>query len=171
MKFVQALCETITRALGLSALSPWAQDSKLQQSVGLPEGDIPRMSENLFPTKTSTNVKQDEGISLQYEKLPSGRRAKAALPDGPIFSPPNSSPGFLCDYTAMKGWRHTGGVGMRTSWLEKPIGDDDATGGIYNIFTNYDQYSPIGTVRKVGQCMAISCSGCSRCISALANCD
>ena len=33
MKFIQALCETVTRALGLSAFSPWDQDT-LQQPVG-----------------------------------------------------------------------------------------------------------------------------------------
>ena len=56
---------------------------------------------------------------------------------------------FVCDYTAMRGWRHTGGAYARGAWLEKEISGDDTTGGVYNIFTNYDQYSPIGIKRKV----------------------
>ena len=150
MRFIESLCETLTRALGLLTLSPWNQDTRLQQPVGPSQvQEPPQTLETLFPSTKPFNS-QEGGISLQYEKLPVGKPPKVILPDGPIFYPPNASPGFLCNYTAMKGWRHTAGVGMRNAWLEKPIGDEDATGGIYNIFTNYDRFAPIGTVRKVG---------------------
>jgi hypothetical protein len=146
MKFIDSLCETLTRALGLLTLSPWNHDSNLQQAVGPSWGEHPPQAlETLFPAFDQ----QEGGISLEYEKLPVGRPPKVELPKGPVFAPPNASPGFTCDYTAMKGWRHTAGPGMRNAWLEKPIGDDSATGGVYNIFTNYDRYAPIGTVRKV----------------------
>ncbi|KAF7504966.1 hypothetical protein GJ744_001547 [Endocarpon pusillum] len=148
MRFIESLCETLTRALGLLSLSPWNQDTRLQQPVGPSQvQESPQALETLFPSTKPFNS-QEGGISLQYEKLPGAKHPKVALPDGPIFAPPNASPGFVCNYTAMKGWRHTGGVGMRGAWLEKPIGDDDDTGGIYNIFTNYDRFAPIGTVRK-----------------------
>lgn len=50
---------------------------------------------------------------------------------------------------AMRGWRHAAGSANRNAWIEKPIMDDDSTGGIYNIFTNYDQYAPQGITRQV----------------------
>ena len=89
---------------------------------------------------------------MQAQKLPNSGRfdAEARLPPGPIFAPPNASPGFRCDYSKMRGWRHAAGSSNRNAWLEKPIMDSDSTGGIYNIFTNYDQYAPIGITRKVG---------------------
>lgn len=168
MRFLQGLCEALARALGLSALSPWNLDTNSQQAVGPSRvGEPPQVLETLFPA-TKPFKQQEGGISLQYEKLPGGQPFKSTLPDGPVFAPPNASPGFYCNYTAMKGWRHTGGVGMRGAWLEKPIGDDDTTGGIYNIFTNYDQYAPIGVVRKVGKCIP-SCSGFYCILTALTN--
>ena len=72
-----------------------------------------------------------------------------ALGAGPIFKPPNSSPGFACDYSAMKGWRHTAGIGARTQWLSHSIDADYPMGGVYDIFTNYDLYTPIGVKRHV----------------------
>ncbi len=150
MRFIEGLCETLTRALGLLTLSPWNQDTGLQQPVGPSQVRQPSQSlETLFPVPEPYNP-QEGGISLQYEKLPVGKPPHVILPDGPIFAPPNARPGFVCDYTAMKGWRHTATAASRTAWLEKPIGDEDATGGIYNIFTNYDRFAPIGIVRKVG---------------------
>jgi hypothetical protein len=158
MKFFEGLCETLTRALGLLALSPWTHDMNSQQPVGPSQvQEPPHTLETLFPTSPVRATgeasqlfdEQDSGISLQYQKLPAGKAPKVTLPDGPIFAPPNASPGFVCDYRAMKGWRHSGGGGARNAWLEKPIGDEDATGGVYNIRTNYDQYAPIGTTRKV----------------------
>ena len=41
------------------------------------------------------------------------------LPEGPIFKPPNSSPDFICNYSAIRGWKHTAGPGARTQWLKK----------------------------------------------------
>ena len=180
MKFIQGLCEAVTRALGLSALTPWDHDPQPQQLVGPHFGvkpiqgkeilqpgrhapkplktQPPQPLETLFPSDpfrhASNNHRapsgeREEEISLQNQKLPVGQSPDTDLEPGPIFSPPNSSPGFLCDYTAMRGWKHVGGSTKRNNWLEKPIMDSDATGGIYNIFTNYDQYSPIGTLRQV----------------------
>lgn len=150
MKFIEGLCETLTRALGLLALSPWNHDTNWQQPVGPSQAEEPPQTlETLFPVSPVRAPSEEGGISLQYEKLPVGKPPKVTLPDGPIFAPPNARPGFLCNYTAMKGWRHTAGSGMRNAWLEKPIGDEDATGGIYNIFTDYDRFAPIGTIRKV----------------------
>jgi hypothetical protein len=158
MKFFEGLCETLTRVLGLSALSPWTHDTNSQQPVGPSQvQEPPHTLETLFPASpvrapgeaSQLLDEQDSGISLQYQKLPAGKPPISTLPDGPIFAPPNASPGFVCDYRAMKGWRHSGGGGARNAWLEKPIGNEDATGGVYNIHTNYDQYAPIGTTRKV----------------------
>lgn len=155
MKFFEGLCEIVTQALGLSA--SWGHGSHLQQPVGPGPFDAvqpiqgkqpfrvdgptpPHLMESLFPTEKEIKAN---------ERLGNGAPPKGGpLPPGPIFAPPNSSPGFSCDYTAMRGWKHTGGVGMRSAWLEKPIMDSDSTGGIYNIFTNYDQYAPIGVTRK-----------------------
>jgi FtsP/CotA-like multicopper oxidase with cupredoxin domain len=147
MKFLEGLCEALTRALGLSAVSPWNHDTDSQQAIGPSQAqEPPHTVETLFPA-TPIN-EDDEGISLQYQKLPQGKAPTVQLPDGPVFAPPNGSPGFFCDYRAMKGWKHTASRDNRGAWLEKPIGDDDSTGGIYNIHTNYDQYAPIGTTRK-----------------------
>jgi len=175
MKFFQGLCETITQALGLSAFSSWDQDTSLRQPLGHPYHAVKPIQgketlryeppqthaiqalETLFPPNPSgASSDQDDSfnqreqeISLQNQKLPVGKSPDSKLPPGPIFSPPNARTGFMCDYSAMRGWRHTAGNNMRANWLEKPIMDSDTTGGIYNIFTNYDQYAPIGTLRKV----------------------
>lgn len=205
MKFVQALCETVTRALGLSAFSPWDQDTA-QQPVGPvptfhdikfkgPEtirggahgtpvfethlGQPTQALHTLFPQKPQRQredpFKDDpfraqtdrhgapggiRGSSLQAQRLPGwhdqdGHHHKEAveddshLPPGPIFAPPNGQSGFVCDYSAMRGWRHAAGSSNRNGWIEKPIMDSDSTGGVYNIFTNYDQYAPTGITRQV----------------------
>lgn len=164
MKFVQGLCETVTRALGLSAFSSWDRDPAEQHRVG-PHGIIQpveaketspataHLAENLFPLPSSARHgspgDREEEISLLHQRLPVGAMSEEDLPPGPIFSPPQSRQGFYCDYSAMKGWSHVAGSGNRNAWLEKPITGSDKTGGIYNIFTNYDDYAPIGTVRKV----------------------
>lgn len=175
MKFIDSLCETVTRALGLSALASWDNGASVNQPLG-PHGVLkpvqdqhqfqarptaPPALHTLFPSKPKKAAKDDFQIygksekeaSLRAQKLDAGSVEDADLPPGPVFHPPNASPDFLCDYTRMRGWRHTGSVGQRNQWLEKPIMDSDNTGGIYNIFTNYDQYSPLGTTRKV--CLAL----------------
>ena len=173
MRFIENLCETVTRALGLSALTSWDNDTNVK-SVG-PHGIVrsvqgqetfqarpqgPPALHTLFPSepnepkKASNNDFQiygqkEKDASLAAQKLDASTVEDPDLPPGPVFHPPNASPDFLCNYSRMRGWRHTAGVGMRSQWLEKPIMDSDNTGGIYNIFTNYDQYAPLGTLRKV----------------------
>lgn len=160
MKFFESLCESLTRALGLTAFTQWQDDASTQQPVGPHYGlkpihgketlraDIkpPQPLQTLFPS-SEDEIEQDLGVGIYSHD---------DLPPGPIFAPPNAPAGFVCDYSAMRGWRHTAGSGMRTAWLEKPIMDSDATGGIYNIFTNYDQYAPIGTHRKVSTLLNLS---------------
>lgn len=179
MKFVQALCETITSALGLSAFSPWGENVN-----GPGDGHYLRpikghdtqhtLKAEVRPTPVAKPVKKhdahhglhplfpnkhrnaahggDRELSIMNQKLPNGAEDQDKdLPPGPIFAPPNASPEFVCNYTAMRGWRHTAGGTARNQWLEKPIMDSDSTGGIYNIFTNYDQYAPIGTLRQVSR--------------------
>ena len=188
MKFIQALCETVTRALGLSTLSPWDQDIS-QQPVGAHfrvnkihgqetiQGGAhhtpvvnTRLAQptheahSLFPTKdifandpfrAATDDHAAPGgereASMQGYSLPHSSFSKpdTRLPPGPVFAPPHASPGFVCDYSAMRGWRHAAGSSNRNAWLEKPIMDSDSTGGIFNIFTNYDQYAPRGITRQV----------------------
>lgn len=163
MKFFQNLCETVTQALGLSALSSWDREPIDQHGIG-PHGVIhpvqaketlqatPPPSERLFPITSKaygTPGTREEEISLLHQRLPVGALSNEDLPPGPVFSPPQSRQGFYCDYSAMKGWSHVAGSGNRNAWLEKPITGSDTTGGIYNIFTNYDEYAPIGIVRKV----------------------
>lgn len=159
MKFIEGICEALTRALGLSAISPWSHKTDLQQPVGPSQvEELPQAWETLFPASPVRGPseadtpfhEQEDGISLQFEKLPGGQPPKVTLPPGPVFAPPNANPGFYCNYTDMRGWGHTAGAGRRGAWLAKPIGDDDSTGGIFDIFTNYDQYAPRGIVRKVG---------------------
>lgn len=173
MKFVQALCETITGALGLTAFSPWgegrdagSQPFPIRGQHTLRGGVEPQPTRppvtnqaqpvkalhTLFPEKYRKAPHGGEReMAMINQKLPNGGEdADPNLPPGPIFAPPNASPNFVCNYSAMRGWRHSAGNGARHEWLEKPIMDTDSTGGIYNIFTNYDQYAPIGTTRSVG---------------------
>lgn len=190
---MQALCETVTRALGLSTLSPWDQDSS-QQLVGphYRVNDIkgpqtirggakgsPVINTHLAqpthalhtlfpnkPQKTNDPFANDPfRAQTNRHAAPGGQREAAVqghllpnsaldgdeshLPPGPVFAPPNAKVGFVCDYSAMRGWHHVAGSGRRGAWLEKPIMDTDATGGIYNVFTNYDQYAPTGITRQV----------------------
>ena len=138
MKLFESICETITRALGLSAFSIWSHEDLSQGAL-----PTPATQGVAFPTSN--------GPPLAVETIPSvgPGKSEAKLPKGPVFSPPNSSPGFKCDYSAMEGWRHTAAAGSRTNWLEKTISDDDPTGGIYNIFTDYDYFTPKGITREV----------------------
>ena len=137
MRFFENLCEALTRALGLSALSPWSQQTEDQRPFVV--------------DKIQSNANDD--FAVVETSAPSILIAESAtatgLPDGPRFKPPNAGDNFYCDYTKMKGWRHTANSGSRTSWLEKPISADDPTGGIYDILTDYDEYWPEGTIRKV----------------------
>ena len=138
MKFFESICETITQALGLSTFSIWSHEGLSQHALPTPgiQG-IP------FPTSN--------GQPLAVESAPSVGPGKPAakLPKGPVFSPPNSSPGFQCDYSAMEGWRHTAAAGSRSNWLEKTSSNDDPTAGIYNIFTDYERFTPKGITREV----------------------
>lgn len=138
MKLFESICETITQALGLSAFSLWSHE-------GLSQHAIPT------PVAQGVALPTSNGPPFAVETVPSvgPGKSEVKLPKGPVFSPPNSSPGFKCDYSAMKGWRHTAAAGSRTNWLEKPISDDDPTGGIYNIFTDYDHFTPKGITREV----------------------
>ena len=187
MKFLQALCETVTRALGLSTLAGYDADEALETPIGRYEhiarikgahvlkNDVkahrtlaPEQTHLAQPTQALHTLfpKNDAFRTSQYSAPDGGERElfhtqeklpgfpnepedESKLPPGPVFKPPNASPGFYCDYSAMRGWKHAAGGASKTAWLEKPIMDSDSTGGIYNIFTNYDQYAPIGTLRKV----------------------
>ena len=129
MKFIDHLCDTLLRALGLAAFSPWDNGSSMQQ----PMAGYPAHSalKTMSPSPKDSSSIIETGASVEQ------------LGNGPIFSPPNSSPGFTCDYSAMKGWRHTASSRSRNQWLENP------NGGIYNIFTDYESSSPEGITRKV----------------------
>ena len=143
MKLFDRLCETLTSALGLSALGlPWSHDSTSQQllsedlepSVVIEAKEPPLAVETLSPT-----ISQKEDM---YNFDP-------GLPKGPIFKPPNSSPDFTCDYSAMRGWKHTAGVGARTQWLERSNSPEYPDGGVFDIWTDYDSFWPTGTTRRV----------------------
>ena len=135
MRFFDNLCDTLLRALGLAALSPWDNGSSMQQ----PMAGNPAHS-TLKAISPST-------------KLPSPIVKTGApveqLRKGPIFSPPNSSPDFACDYSAMKGWRHTASSASRNQWLEHPVTSEEPTAGVYDIFTDYESSWPEGITRKV----------------------
>ena len=175
MKFFDSVCETVTRALGLAALagydhepnSPLKPQHTLKnvhaKEIVRPVTKAVKPLHTLFPNandndpfhaasgRPAPNGEREQEISLQRQKLPVGEPDfdDSDLPPGPVFMPPNASPGFKCDYSAMRGWSHTAGSITRSAWLEKPIMDTDETGGVYNIKTNYDQYAPIGTHRTV----------------------
>lgn len=165
MKFFQRLCEAVTSALGLSKLSQWGQHD--QHSI-FGNDAVPSMDNNLpsvHDTSPHPNVDyqaapaQDAGLINRYGGLfPAGQDidlVHTLPPDvfpgdepGPIFQPPNASPGFLCDYSAMKGWKHAGGVGARALWLNHFNDAKHPFGGVYDIFTDYDDFAPIGITRK-----------------------
>lgn len=165
MKFFQRLCEAVTSALGLSKLSEWGQHD--QHSIfgddAVPSMDmnIPSVQEARSSPKMEYHAApaQDAGLINKMTTLfPAGMDVDlvhtlppSAFPGdepGPIFKPPNASPGFLCDYSAMKGWKHAGGVGARGLWLNHPNDAKYPFGGVYDIFTDYDDFSPIGITRK-----------------------
>lgn len=166
MKFFQRLCEAVTSALGLSKFSDWGQHN--QHSIF--GGDaVPSVDVNFIPAAHDASPSrpleyhaapaQDAGLINTMTKLfPAGQDLDLvhtippeAFPGdeaGPIFKPPNASPGFVCDYTAMKGWKHAGGVGARGLWLNHPNDAKHPYGGVYDIFTDYDDFAPIGITRK-----------------------
>lgn len=143
MKIFDRLYETLTRALGLSALAlPWNDGATSQHPL----------SEDLGPSIT---MEIDEA-PLAVEKVSSTRFQNEDMSDfvpefsdGPIFKPPNSSPNFTCDYSAMKGWKHTAGPGARTQWLERANSPEHPDGGVFDIWTDYEAFRPIGTIRQV----------------------
>jgi hypothetical protein len=132
MKLFERLCEVVTSALGLSKVSLWGQHN--QYSI---MGDEPPLSTHLdtpiandaglvSDTEPHIPVAHDAGLLNYMDTLTSSQESDA----GPIFKPPNASPGFLCVYSAMKGWRHTGGIGARTQWLSHPIDAEHPMGGL-----------------------------------------
>ena len=143
MGFFNSLCETLTRALGLSAMSPWRETSQQQPLAAdvIPGARLPANAQ-LPPLK---GPKLDNDIIFYEDYI----HTEAQTQPGPIFHPPNASPGFLCDYSAMKGWRHSGDAGSRNNWLSHGSDRDYPYGGTYDIFTDYAHYAPTGTVRKV----------------------
>ena len=167
MKFFQRLCEVVTSALGFSQLSQW--DNHDQVSIfsndavaAVDAADSHRPSgQDRGPTFHNFHPApgQDAGLVNYMDKLfPADHDLdqvdRTGILDsdaGPIFKPPNASPGFVCDYSAMKGWKHAGGVGARGLWLSRPNDAKNPFGGVYDIFTDYDDYAPVGITRKVGR--------------------
>lgn len=151
MGFFESLCTTLTRALGLSALSPWGETSQ-QQPFSMDM--IPRVR---FPSDAHAPLlkvpKRDNDVifSEDYVRFHAQRSGP-----GPIFHPPNASPNFMCDYSKMKGWKHAAHGGARTLWLTHPADTDYPYGGTYDIHTNHGKFAPTGITRKV-------CLGSTRC--------
>ena len=143
MKLFDRLCETLTRALGLSALAmPWNDGTTSQHplsddlglSIDTDAKQPPLAIETVSPTSSS-----GEAMS----------RFDPNLPEGPIFKPPNSSQNFTCNYSAMRGWKHTAAAGARTQWLERTNSPEHPLGGVFDIWTDYDAFWPTGTTRQV----------------------
>lgn len=126
MKFIQRLCETVVRALGLSSFTQWGKQSGNQQFLG---GNM-----------------QLDGILTSHH--PSGDSQETQLPRGPQFRLPNSK--ITCDYSAMKGYNFVGGSqsGPVGSWLEPPNKKLPA----FNIYTDYEAIAPQGITRYVRCC-------------------
>lgn len=143
MGFFNRLCETLTRAVGLSALSPWA-DSSQQKPLAADAVSAVRLPghDHLPPLK---GPKLDNDIIFYEDYVHTEKQTQP----GPVFRPPNGSPGFMCDYSKMKGWRHSGDAGARNHWLTHPADGDYPYGGVYDINTNYYHYAPTGITRKV----------------------
>jgi FtsP/CotA-like multicopper oxidase with cupredoxin domain len=74
--------------------------------------------------------------------------SKGQTKKGPVFHPPNGSPGFKCDYSRMMGWTHSADSGARTQWLSHSADEDYPYGGTYDIHTDYDHFAPTGITRK-----------------------
>ena len=154
MRFFDSVCETITRALGLATLSPWEPEAPQSplQTPSIKGRPAPPPLKNVAPGGTI-----DGGHPAEYVYWGTDAPGKtvhinsgpANQPDGPIFKPPSSAEGFVCDYSNMKGWKHVGNADTRGAWLEKPISPDDDTGGIYDVLTDNDHYWPTGVTRKV----------------------
>lgn len=170
MRLFDRLCETFTRALGLSALAHWndgpTSQHPLPEEMGLPINV--EATESLLPVETisrprfhneqtglPTNVEATESLLPVETISPSRSQTEDMnyfdpnLPTGPIFKPPNSSQNFTCDYSKMTGWKHTAGPGARTQWLEKTNSPDNPYGGVYDIWTDYEKFWPTGTTRQV----------------------
>lgn len=163
MKFFERLCEVVTSALGLSKFSQWDQHDQVSifgnDAVSSMDNPLPSVHEAAPATNNEYHSApvQDAGLINHMDTLfPASmdpdlvdRTGWFEDDNGPIFKPPNGSPGFLCDYTAMKGWKHAGGVGARGMWLSHPNDAKHPFGGVYDIFTNYDDFAPVGITRKV----------------------
>lgn len=123
MKFIERLCETVVRALGLSSFTQWGRHPRNQQPLG-------------------GNMQLDGILAPQY---PSGDSQQPQLPRGPKFKLPNSE--ITCDYSAMKGYKFVGGSqsGPVGSWLEPPNKNLPA----FNIYTDYESIAPQGVTRHV----------------------
>ena len=138
MKLFERICETLTRALGLSALVlPWNDGTTSQQPMSEALGQPVTMDDIKIPL----SVKGASPNRFQHDD--------PDLPEGPVFKPPNSSENFTCDYRKMRGWKHTADAGARTQWLETTNSPQYPNGGVFDIWTDYDSFWPTGTVRKV----------------------
>ncbi|KAI9795000.1 MAG: hypothetical protein M1816_000020 [Peltula sp. TS41687] len=144
MGIFENICQTLTRALGLSALSPWGESTP-QQPLPMDIAPAPAVhfpSEAHLPRLKVPKRENDVIYSEDYVY------SNAQTEPGPIFHPPNASPGFNCDYSRMKGWSHSADSGARTNWLSHSADDDFPYGGTYDIHTNWGKYAPTGIVRK-----------------------
>lgn len=164
MRLFDSFCEALTRALGLSTLTsfepkapsqtPLVRGRPLQADrVSVDRGDlgadvITGRGYPKNPVYWGEDAPPPEDADLEANALPQARRKKSG-PPGPKFAPPSASKGFVCDYSAMSGWKHVGNADARGIWLEKPIDPSDDTGGIYDVFTDFDFYWPTGVTRKV----------------------
>lgn len=144
MGFFESFCKTLTGALGLSALSQWGEIPE-QQPLSMDVAPGVRFpSDAHLPRLKVPKRPNDVIFSEDYH------HSERQTEPGPIFHPPNASPGFDCDYSAMKGWRHSADAGARTQWLSHSADDDFPYGGTYDINTDWGKYAPTGITRKVG---------------------
>ena len=128
------------------ALAPWS-DSVQPATVDV---DYDNHGSNRMPLPTASLVKPIATVKaapLTAEPVV-GVAAAGDLDRGPIFHPDGSpaKDGFMCDYSAMKGWTNCSSRDDRSCWLKRPIGN-----GQYeklDIFTDYEKIAPNGTVRN-----------------------
>ena len=145
MGFFNSLCETLTGALGLSTVSQWGATPP-QQPLAL---DVVRnvRSPSGGHVPSLKAPKRDNDVIYSEDYVYSNRHHGA--PAGPIFHPPNASPNFKCNYSAMRGWKHSASSGSRTQWLSHAADSDFPYGGTYDIDTDYNKFAPTGITRKV----------------------